>query len=52
MCHLSVNYTKFRDGPLEKLSGGGGGGIFEPQGFFFVVKFLVGIFLGLSMNIV
>ena len=27
-----------RDGPLEKL--GGGRGIFEPQEFFFVIKFL------------
>ena len=47
--HLSVNYTQLRDGPLEKLWGGGG--IFEPQEFFFVIKFLVGIFLGLRMNI-
>ena len=30
-----------RDGPLEKLWGGGGWGIFEPQGLFFVIKFLV-----------
>ena len=30
---------------------GGGGGIFEPQEFFFVIKFLVRIFLGHSMNI-
>ena len=30
-----------RDGPLEKLWGEGGGGIFEPQEFFFVFKFLV-----------
>ena len=30
-----------RDGPLEKLWGGGGGlGIFEPQEFFFFIKFL------------
>ena len=28
-----------RDGPLEKLWGGRG--IFEPQEFFFVIKFLV-----------
>ena len=27
-----------RDGPLEKLWGGGG--IFEPEEFFFVIKFL------------
>ena len=32
----------FRDGPLEKLWGGRG--IFEPQEFFFVIKFLVWIF--------
>ena len=31
-----------RDGPLEKLWGGRG--IFEPQEFFFLIKFLVGIF--------
>ena len=30
---------------------GGGWGIFEPQEFFFVIKFLVWIFLGHSMNI-
>ena len=31
-----------RDGPSEKLWGVGGGGvIFEPQEFFFVIKFLV-----------
>ena len=29
-----------RDGPLEKLWGGGERGIFEPQEFFFVIKFL------------
>ena len=34
--------TKFRDGPLEKLWGGRG--IFEPQEFFFVIKFLVWIY--------
>ena len=33
-----------RDRPLEKLWGGGGGGIFEVQEFFFVIKFLVWIF--------
>ena len=30
---------ELRDGPLETLWGGGG--IFEPQEFFFVIKFLV-----------
>ena len=30
--------VEVRDGPLEKLWGGG---IFEPQEFFFVIKFLV-----------
>ena len=34
---------ELRDGPLEKLWGGGRG-IFEPQEFFFVIKFLVRIF--------
>ena len=29
----------FRNGPLEKLWGGGG--VFEPQEFFFAIKFLV-----------
>ena len=33
--------TPLRDGPLEKLWGGGGGGIFEPKEFFFVIKFFV-----------
>ena len=33
-----------REGPLEKIMGGGGRGIFEPQGCFFVFKFLVRIF--------
>ena len=33
-----------RDRPLEKLWRGGGGGIFEAQEFFFVIKFLVWIF--------
>ena len=36
---------------IRKVMGGGGWGIFEPQEFFFVFKFLVGIFLGLRMNI-
>ena len=37
----SVNtLQRIRDGPLEKFWGGGGG-IFEPQEFFFVLKFLV-----------
>ena len=40
-----------RDGPLEKLWGGGGRGIFQPQEFFFVIKFLFRLkheyFLGL-----
>ena len=31
---------QLRDGPLEKLWGGGRG-IFEPQEFFFAIKFLV-----------
>ena len=34
---------KLRDGPLEKLWGGGRG-IFESQEFFFVIKFVVWIF--------
>ena len=33
-----------RDGPLESYGGRGGGGIVEPQEFFFVIKFLVSIF--------
>ena len=42
-CFNRMNSSHFsvRDGPLEKLWGGGGVGIFEPQEFSFVVKFLV-----------
>ena len=36
---LTINLS-FRDGPLEKLWGGGGG-ILEPREIFFVIKFLV-----------
>ena len=36
---LTINLS-FRNGPLEKLWGGGGG-ILEPQEIFFVIKFLV-----------
>ena len=44
-CEISENAVvklteDFRDGPLEKLWGGGWG-IFEPQEFFFGIKFLV-----------
>ena len=44
-CSNRMNSSHFsvRDGPLEKLWGWGEG-IFEPQEFFFVVKFLVWIF--------
>ena len=35
---------ELRDGPLETLWGGGGRGMFEPQEFFSVIKFLVRIF--------
>ena len=48
-CFHDPRVAYLRDGPLEKLWGGGG--IFEPQEFFFVIKFLVWIFLGHSMNI-
>ena len=40
-----------RDGPLEKLCGEGGGGIFGPQELFFVMKFLYELFLDRFMNI-
>ena len=30
-----------KGGPSEKLRGGGGRGIFEPQEYFFVIRFLV-----------
>ena len=46
---LNADTKRFRDGPLEKLWGGRG--IFQPQEFFFVIKFLVWIFLGHSMNV-
>ena len=39
-----------RDGPLEKLWGRGGG-IFEPQEFFFVIKFLEGILAWKSFGV-
>ena len=32
---LVPHSLSIRDGPLEKLKGGGGGGIFEPQEFLF-----------------
>ena len=34
------HFVTVRDGPLEKLWAGGGG-FFDPQEFFFVIKFLV-----------
>ena len=40
-----------RDGPLEKLWGGKGIGIFEPQEFFSLSNSLYESFLGHSMNI-
>ena len=43
-------FELFRDGPLEKLWGRGEGN-FRAHEFFFVIKFLVWIFLGHSMNI-
>ena len=39
---FASKYSSLSDGPLEKLWGGRG--IFEPQEFFFVIKFLVWIF--------
>ena len=41
--HVTYVGSMLRDGPLEKLRwGGGGGGEFSgPQEFFFVIKFLV-----------
>ena len=57
-CEISENAVvklteDFRDGPLEKLWGGGGWGILEPQEFFFGIKSnsLSEFFLGHSMNI-
>ena len=41
-CGSRREILSIRDGPLQKLYGGGGGwGMFEPQEFFFVFKFLV-----------
>ena len=42
MCHVAILNIAYiiRDGPLEKLWVGGGG-IFEPQEFFFIIQFLV-----------
>ena len=40
----NISSFLIRDGPLEKLwveGGGGGWGIFQPQEFFFVIKFFV-----------
>ena len=44
--HMNSSHFSVRDGPLEKLWGGGGvggvgRGILDPQEVFFVVKFLV-----------
>ena len=39
--NLTAEQLSLRDGPSEKLWGGGGRGIFEPQEFIFVIKFLV-----------
>ena len=47
--HMYTRLGNLRNGPLEMLWGGRG--IFEPQEFFFVIKFHVWIFLGRSMNI-
>ena len=47
------SFHELKDGPLEKLSGGGGGregGIFEPQEFFSLSNSLYEFFLGRSMN--
>ena len=41
---LETDSKLFRDGPLEKLWGGGEGN-FRVAGIFFVIKFLVRIFL-------
>ena len=50
--YYRVAFFLFRDGPLEKLWGGGRGkGNFWAAGIFFVIKFLVWIFLGHSINI-
>ena len=56
ICHMNLQFSGLRDGPLEKLWGGGGGGegveIFEPQKIFFSLsKSLYESFLGHSMNI-
>ena len=58
ICHMNLQFSGLRDGPLEKLwgeeGGGGGGGveIFEPQKIFFSLsKSLYESFLGHSMNI-
>ena len=41
MAYSKHELGTIRDGPLAKLWGAGGRGIFEPLEFFFVIKFLV-----------
>ena len=43
MCHVAILNIAYiiRDGPLEKLWGGGGEGNFRAAGLFLIIQFLV-----------
>ena len=49
--HLLNEITSIRDGPLEKLWGGGGGEFWRPRNFFLLANSLYEFFLDRSMNV-
>ena len=51
MFNRSVFKSDIRDGPLEKLWGGGGGEFSSRRNFFLLSNSLYEFFLGHSMNI-
>ena len=48
---INLNAVICKGRTIRKVMGGGGEGNFRAEGIFFVIKFLVRIFLGYSMNI-